>query len=149
MDVEEVHACRDLGLELPFDCTVEIQRYGLTSSGSSPTHTTTSSTDSSGVISNPGGGVLKALLEVEAKSISLIFLTAPLRSTSKLAIAARKSSSSRFFLPSSSIWRISSRSCSNVRLTTFFAVILERSSSPAIATDESFFFFPNGVAKMC
>lgn len=53
MDVEEVHACRDLGLELPFDCTVEIQRYGLTSSGSSPTHTTTSSTDSSGVISNP------------------------------------------------------------------------------------------------
>uniref|UniRef100_A0A0D9WCJ5 Uncharacterized protein n=1 Tax=Leersia perrieri TaxID=77586 RepID=A0A0D9WCJ5_9ORYZ len=37
MDVEEVRACRELGLELPSDCTVEIQCYGL-SAASSPTH---------------------------------------------------------------------------------------------------------------
>ncbi|KAL5655534.1 hypothetical protein ACJX0J_034853, partial [Zea mays] len=36
MDVEEVRACRDLGLELPSDCTVEIQCYGLSGGAGSP-----------------------------------------------------------------------------------------------------------------
>lgn len=57
MDVEEVRACRDLGLELPSDCTVEIQCYGL-SGGSSPTHTTGtagSGADSPCALSSPPG----------------------------------------------------------------------------------------------
>lgn len=45
MDMEEVRACRDLGLELPSDCTVEIQCYGL-SATSSPTHTNSGSCSS-------------------------------------------------------------------------------------------------------
>ncbi|OEL23917.1 hypothetical protein BAE44_0015066 [Dichanthelium oligosanthes] len=53
MDVEEVRACRDLGLELPSDCTVEIQCYGLTSGGSSPTHTASSGADSPCAVSSP------------------------------------------------------------------------------------------------
>lgn len=57
MDMEEVRACRDLGLELPSDCTVEIQCYGL-SAGSSPTHTASSGGDSPSAgacsISSPG-----------------------------------------------------------------------------------------------
>jgi hypothetical protein len=54
MDVDEVRACRDLGLELPSDCTVEIQCYGLTSGGSSPTYTASSGADSPGAVSSPG-----------------------------------------------------------------------------------------------
>ena len=54
MDVDEVRACRDLGLELPSDCTVEIQCYGLTSGGSSPTHTASSGADSPCAVSSPG-----------------------------------------------------------------------------------------------
>lgn len=57
MDVEEVRACRDLGLELPSDCTVEIQCFGL--DGGSPTHTAGNSSGadspSSGAgVSSPG-----------------------------------------------------------------------------------------------
>ena len=54
MDVDEVRACRDLGLELPSDCTVEIQCYGLTSGGSSPTHTASSGADSPCAVSSSG-----------------------------------------------------------------------------------------------
>uniref|UniRef100_J3M3U1 Uncharacterized protein n=1 Tax=Oryza brachyantha TaxID=4533 RepID=J3M3U1_ORYBR len=59
MDMEEVRACRDLGLELPSDCTVEIQCYGL-SATSSPTHTASatcsccSSAAASPSVSSPG-----------------------------------------------------------------------------------------------
>lgn len=42
MDMEEVRACMDLGLELPSDYTVEIQCYGLFAT-SNPTHTNSGS----------------------------------------------------------------------------------------------------------
>jgi hypothetical protein len=41
MDMEEVRACRDLGLDLPSDCAVEMQCYGL-SDGGSPAHSSSS-----------------------------------------------------------------------------------------------------------
>ena len=53
-DVDKVRACRNLELELPSDCTVEVQCYGLTSGGSSPTHTASSGTDSPCAVSSPG-----------------------------------------------------------------------------------------------
>ncbi|RCV15436.1 hypothetical protein SEVIR_3G056800v4 [Setaria viridis] len=73
MDVEEVRACRDLGLELPSDCTVEIQCYGLTSGGSSPTHTASSGADSPGAVSSPGADPMdvKARLKVWAQAVAL------------------------------------------------------------------------------
>ncbi|XP_066366286.1 uncharacterized protein [Miscanthus floridulus] len=81
MDVEEVRACRDLGLELPSDCTVEIQCYGL-SGGSSPTHCTTpgSGADSPCALSSPpGGGAdpmdVKARLKVWAQAVALASTT--------------------------------------------------------------------------
>ncbi|KAJ1261544.1 hypothetical protein BS78_09G037600 [Paspalum vaginatum] len=77
MDVEEVRACRDLGLELPSDCTVEIQCYGL-SGGSSPTHTGSSSgADSPCAVSSPGADPtdVKARLKVWAQAVALASTT--------------------------------------------------------------------------
>ncbi|TVU17917.1 hypothetical protein EJB05_33979, partial [Eragrostis curvula] len=78
MDVEEVRACRDLGLELPSDCTVEIQCYGL-SGASSPTNTAGSSGADSpcGVISSPGADPMdvKARLKVWAQAVALASTT--------------------------------------------------------------------------
>lgn len=76
MDMEEVRACRDLGLELPSDCTVEIQCYGL-SAGSGPTHTASSDGDSPSAgtcfISSPGEDPMdvKARLKVWAHAVAL------------------------------------------------------------------------------
>ncbi|CAN6345220.1 unnamed protein product [Urochloa humidicola] len=79
MDVEEVRACRDLGLELPSDCTVEIQCYGLTSGGTSPTHTATSGSgaDSPCALSSPGADPMdvKARLKVWAQAVALASTT--------------------------------------------------------------------------
>nr|CAB3460150.1 unnamed protein product [Digitaria exilis] len=78
MDVDEVRACRDLGLELPSDCTVEIQCYGLTSGGSSPTHTNASSgADSPCAVSSPGADPMdvKARLKVWAQAVALASTT--------------------------------------------------------------------------
>ncbi|CAN6358483.1 unnamed protein product [Urochloa humidicola] len=79
MDVEEVRACRDLGLELPSDCTVEIQCYGLTSGGTSPTHTGTSGSgaDSPCALSSPGADPMdvKARLKVWAQAVALASTT--------------------------------------------------------------------------
>ncbi|CAM0150239.1 unnamed protein product [Urochloa decumbens] len=77
MDVEEVRACRDLGLELPSDCTVEIQCYGLTSGGSSPTHTASSGADSPCAVSSPGADPMdvKARLKVWAQAVALASTT--------------------------------------------------------------------------
>nr|CAB3463859.1 unnamed protein product [Digitaria exilis] len=79
MDVDEVRACRDLGLELPSDCTVEIQCYGLMSGGSSPTHTNASSgADSPCAVSSPGGADpmdVKARLKVWAQAVALASTT--------------------------------------------------------------------------
>ncbi|KAL6864782.1 hypothetical protein ACP4OV_015933 [Aristida adscensionis] len=77
MDVEEVRACRDLGLELPSDCTVEIQCYGL-SGGSSPTHAGGSSGAASPcAISSPGADPMdvKARLKVWAQAVALASTT--------------------------------------------------------------------------
>ncbi|KAL6594670.1 hypothetical protein ACP70R_048408 [Stipagrostis hirtigluma subsp. patula] len=82
MDVEEVRACRDLGLELPHDCTVEIQCYGL-SGGSSPTHPASSGAASpctgAGAcsISSPGADPMdvKARLKVWAQAVALASTT--------------------------------------------------------------------------
>ncbi|CAN6336254.1 unnamed protein product [Urochloa humidicola] len=76
MDVEEVRACRDLGLELPSDCTVEIQCYGLTSGGSSPTHTASSASGADSpcaAVSSPGADPMdvKARLKVWAQAVAL------------------------------------------------------------------------------
>ncbi|RLN28824.1 uncharacterized protein C2845_PM05G11940 [Panicum miliaceum] len=77
MDVEEVRACRDLGLELPSDCTVEIQCYGLTSGGSSPTHTASSGADSPCAVSSPGADPMdvKARLKMWAQAVALTSTT--------------------------------------------------------------------------
>ncbi|WVZ96187.1 hypothetical protein U9M48_041856 [Paspalum notatum var. saurae] len=74
MDVEEVRACRDLGLELPSDCTVEIQCYGLSGGGSSPTHT---GADSPCAASSPGADPMdvKARLKVWAQAVALASTT--------------------------------------------------------------------------
>uniref|UniRef100_A0A0A9GW77 Uncharacterized protein n=1 Tax=Arundo donax TaxID=35708 RepID=A0A0A9GW77_ARUDO len=76
MDVEEVRACRDLGLELPSDCTVEIQCYGL-SGGGSPTHTASSGVDSPCAISSPGADPMdvKARLKLWAQAVALASTT--------------------------------------------------------------------------
>uniref|UniRef100_A0A0E0KYA3 Uncharacterized protein n=1 Tax=Oryza punctata TaxID=4537 RepID=A0A0E0KYA3_ORYPU len=84
MDMEEVRACRDLGLELPSDCTVEIQCYGL-SAASSPTHTAASGSCSSGAaspascsLSSPGADDpmdVKARLKVWAQAVALASTT--------------------------------------------------------------------------
>ncbi|KAL6608174.1 hypothetical protein ACP70R_041237 [Stipagrostis hirtigluma subsp. patula] len=82
MDVEEVRACRDLGLELPHDCTVEIQCYGL-SGGSSPTHPASSGAASpcagagACFISSPGADPMdvKARLKVWAQAVALASTT--------------------------------------------------------------------------
>ena len=84
MDMEEVRACRDLGLELPSDGTVEIQCYGL-SAGSSPTHSHASSgaespsTAGSCSISSPSAGEnpvdVKARLKVWAQAVALASTT--------------------------------------------------------------------------
>ncbi|PUZ63945.1 hypothetical protein GQ55_3G106500 [Panicum hallii var. hallii] len=77
MDVEEVRACHDLGLELPSDCTVEIRCYGLTSGGSSPTHTASSGADSPCAVSSPGADPMdvKARLKVWAQAVALTSTT--------------------------------------------------------------------------
>ncbi|KAF6988071.1 hypothetical protein CFC21_005654 [Triticum aestivum] len=84
MDMEEVRACRDLGLELPSDGTVEIQCYGI-SAGSSPTHSHASSgadspsTAGSCSISSPSAGEdpvdVKARLKVWAQAVALASTT--------------------------------------------------------------------------
>ncbi|KAK3137545.1 hypothetical protein QOZ80_5BG0453750 [Eleusine coracana subsp. coracana] len=82
MDVEEVRACRDLGLELPSDCTVEIQCYGL-SGDSSPTHTNGSGSGAdspcAGGVSSPAGGAdpmdVKARLKAWAQAVALTSTT--------------------------------------------------------------------------
>ncbi|XP_062230710.1 uncharacterized protein LOC133928405 isoform X2 [Phragmites australis] len=76
MDMEEVRACRDLGLELPSDCTVEIQCYGL-SGGGSPTHTASSGADTPCDISSPGVDPMdvKARLKVWAQAVALASTT--------------------------------------------------------------------------
>ncbi|XP_066363168.1 uncharacterized protein [Miscanthus floridulus] len=81
MDVEEVRACRDLGLELPSDCTVQIQCYGLSGGGSS-THCTSpgSGADSPCAVSIPAGGGadptdVKARLKVWAQAVALASTT--------------------------------------------------------------------------
>jgi len=65
-------------------------------------------------VSLTGGVTSDASAEVEVKSIFLILVTLPRRSTLMLASAVFRSSSSRFFLHSSSNWRISSGRCSSV-----------------------------------
>ncbi|XP_062179250.1 uncharacterized protein LOC133883878 [Phragmites australis] len=72
MDVEEVRACRDLGLELPSDCTVEIQCYGF-----SGTHIASSGADSPCSISSPGADPtdVKAQLKVWAQAVALASTT--------------------------------------------------------------------------
>ncbi|KQK07635.1 uncharacterized protein LOC100822944 isoform X1 [Brachypodium distachyon] len=86
MDMEEVRACRDLGLELPADCTVEIQCYGISGS---PTHSNSSgggggsdspsNTSGSCSISSPGTGEdpveVKARLKVWAQAVALASTT--------------------------------------------------------------------------
>ncbi|XP_040380198.1 protein SOGA3-like isoform X2 [Oryza brachyantha] len=83
MDMEEVRACRDLGLELPSDCTVEIQCYGL-SATSSPTHTASatcsccSSAAASPSVSSPAADDpmdVKARLKVWAQAVALASTT--------------------------------------------------------------------------
>uniref|UniRef100_A0ACD5TXZ7 Uncharacterized protein n=1 Tax=Avena sativa TaxID=4498 RepID=A0ACD5TXZ7_AVESA len=82
MDMEEVRACRDLGLELPSDCPVEIQCYGI-SAGSSPTHSnagsSSPSTPGSCSISSPSAGEdpvdVKARLKVWAQAVALASTT--------------------------------------------------------------------------
>ncbi|KAE8806368.1 hypothetical protein D1007_17420 [Hordeum vulgare] len=84
MDMEEVRACRDLGLELPSDGTVEIQCYGISAS-SSPTHSHASSgadspsTAGSCSISSPSAGEdpvdVKARLKVWAQAVALASTT--------------------------------------------------------------------------
>ncbi|AQK42015.1 Os05g0140333-like protein [Zea mays] len=72
MDVEEVRACRDLGLELPSDCTVEIQCYGL-SGGSSPTHGSGADSPCAGS-SRPVGGTYDRVLELAYLLPSLLIV---------------------------------------------------------------------------
>ncbi|XP_047043092.1 uncharacterized protein LOC124647159 [Lolium rigidum] len=82
MDMEEVRACRDLGLDLPSDCAVEIQCYGI-SAGSSPTHSnagsSSPSTPGSCSISSPSAGEdpvdVKARLKVWAQAVALASTT--------------------------------------------------------------------------
>ena len=52
MDMEEVRACRDLGLELPSDCTT-VEIHGISGS-TSPTHSGSGSGSGSGSPSTPG-----------------------------------------------------------------------------------------------
>ncbi|KAL5203452.1 hypothetical protein ABZP36_014404 [Zizania latifolia] len=72
MDMEEVRACRDLGLELPSDCTVEIQCYGL-SATSSPTHASAICSVSSSAAEDPTD--VKARLKVWAQAVALASTT--------------------------------------------------------------------------
>ncbi|KAG8067114.1 hypothetical protein GUJ93_ZPchr0005g15145 [Zizania palustris] len=72
MDMEEVRACRDLGLELPSDCTVEIQCYGL-SATSSPTHAADICSVSSSAAEDPTD--VKARLKVWAQAVALASTT--------------------------------------------------------------------------